>query len=481
VLEKAQPFPRTWVPLASIFELDPDRPTPLRFLDQPYVAFRDNEGEWRVMDDACPHRLAPLSEGRIDRETNRIECAYHGWQFEPKSGACKSIPQATDSLAATAFSSPRACVGTYATRIEKSILWAWLWPEDPLTVVHDPMKLPEGMLSGVNENPNTYTRDLPYGWDTLLENIVDPSHIPFAHHGLQGTRNDAIPINMTTPKALGEHGFRFEWQDRTMGKRRGGTGNFRAPYVVSYNAEYETGGPPFNLTVVCIPTAPGYSRAIVFAGGGGKSKTDEADSNADSTAKASPAEASPAEDKNSPSLASTRSVSMNERSRSSGVAGKIFKLLPPWVLHVASNRFLDSDLAFLHYQEQTLRSRGATPDGAASEYFMPAPADRCIAALRSWIKQYAHVLGPLPPAEYRRSVLFDRWTQHTSHCKHCQAAVDGLQVWRKNTLIVLALSLIGGSFWWGANIVSVLCIGMLSLYLLIEQQFKDSDYKHYLS
>ena len=27
--------------------------------------------------------------------------------------------------------------------------------------------------------------DLPYGWDTLLENIADPSHIPFAHHGLQ--------------------------------------------------------------------------------------------------------------------------------------------------------------------------------------------------------------------------------------------------------------------------------------------------------
>ena len=40
----------------------------------------------------------------------------------------------------------------------------------------------------------TYTRDLPYSWDTLLENIVDPAHIPFAHHGLQGKRDDAIAI-----------------------------------------------------------------------------------------------------------------------------------------------------------------------------------------------------------------------------------------------------------------------------------------------
>jgi phenylpropionate dioxygenase-like ring-hydroxylating dioxygenase large terminal subunit len=64
-------------------------------------------------------------------------------------------------------------------------------------------------------NPSTYTRDLPYGWDSLVENLIDPSHVPFAHHGLQGKRDDAIPINMTVPDSLGEQGFRFEWQDRT--------------------------------------------------------------------------------------------------------------------------------------------------------------------------------------------------------------------------------------------------------------------------
>ena len=90
--QKFAEFPRTWVPFASTFELIPDKPTPVRFLDQSYVAFQDNDGEWRLMDDSCPHRLAPLSEGRIDREMNRIECAYHGWAFEPSSGACARIP-----------------------------------------------------------------------------------------------------------------------------------------------------------------------------------------------------------------------------------------------------------------------------------------------------------------------------------------------------------------------------------------------------
>ena len=75
--------------------------------------------------------------------------------------------------------------------------------------------------------PSTYTRDLPYGWDTLLENLIDPAHIPFAHHGLQGTRDDAIPIEMSVAHSLGsfeteetdqrrgEAGFLFEWQDRS--------------------------------------------------------------------------------------------------------------------------------------------------------------------------------------------------------------------------------------------------------------------------
>ena len=105
-------FPRTWVPLASTFELDPERPTPVRFLGNSYVCWMDNDGEWRVVDDACPHRLAPLSEGRIDRKTNTLECAYHGWAFEP-SGACARIPQANAAVANEAtLSSPRACVAS---------------------------------------------------------------------------------------------------------------------------------------------------------------------------------------------------------------------------------------------------------------------------------------------------------------------------------------------------------------------------------
>ena len=45
--------------------------------------------------DTCPHRLAPLSEGRLAVDASgktRLECSYHGWQFAG-CGKCTKLPQ----------------------------------------------------------------------------------------------------------------------------------------------------------------------------------------------------------------------------------------------------------------------------------------------------------------------------------------------------------------------------------------------------
>jgi nitrite reductase/ring-hydroxylating ferredoxin subunit len=78
------------------------------------------------LQDACPHRLAPLSEGRVDPSTGHLMCNYHGWSFEA-SGKCSSVPQlASDARAsATAIASPRSCVKTYDVRLLHGILWVW--------------------------------------------------------------------------------------------------------------------------------------------------------------------------------------------------------------------------------------------------------------------------------------------------------------------------------------------------------------------
>eukprot|EP00966_Prymnesium_polylepis_P267498 6179543-Prymnesium_polylepis.1 len=66
------------------------------------------------MSDACPHRLAPLSEGRVDAE-GRIECPYHGWTFS-ESGECTKIPQLKADGAAPVLA---RCGGTAYATVEK--------------------------------------------------------------------------------------------------------------------------------------------------------------------------------------------------------------------------------------------------------------------------------------------------------------------------------------------------------------------------
>lgn len=45
-----------------------------------------------------------------------------------------------------------------------------------------------------NWYPISPLRDVEYDWSTLVENVADPSHVPFAHHGVQGKRESAQPL-----------------------------------------------------------------------------------------------------------------------------------------------------------------------------------------------------------------------------------------------------------------------------------------------
>lgn len=75
-------------------------------------------GHCRVFQDRCPHRLAPLSEGRIDNTTGHLYCNYHGWQFDG-SGSCTDIPQMPQGQT---ISSSRSCVASYPTCEREGLL-----------------------------------------------------------------------------------------------------------------------------------------------------------------------------------------------------------------------------------------------------------------------------------------------------------------------------------------------------------------------
>jgi phenylpropionate dioxygenase-like ring-hydroxylating dioxygenase large terminal subunit len=66
------------------------RRKPLRVIvdGEPPVLFRTPQGV-AALADRCPHRLAPLSAGRVVEGT--VECPYHGWRFD-SAGQCVAVP-----------------------------------------------------------------------------------------------------------------------------------------------------------------------------------------------------------------------------------------------------------------------------------------------------------------------------------------------------------------------------------------------------
>lgn len=46
---------------------------------------------YRALVNSCPHAGGPLAEGI--RRGDSIECLWHGWSFDIRTGACHSVPK----------------------------------------------------------------------------------------------------------------------------------------------------------------------------------------------------------------------------------------------------------------------------------------------------------------------------------------------------------------------------------------------------
>ncbi|MEN0000830.1 MAG: thiamine pyrophosphate-binding protein [Pseudomonadota bacterium] len=55
-----------------------------------YICLSHFDGHWAAMDNHCPHQKGPLGEGSIERGVDGkcwIRCPWHGWDFDPLTGA----------------------------------------------------------------------------------------------------------------------------------------------------------------------------------------------------------------------------------------------------------------------------------------------------------------------------------------------------------------------------------------------------------
>lgn len=394
--EGAFDWAEAWYPVHYVEDLDKARPTRFTLLDQPLVIWWEPEAQtWRVFADQCPHRLAPLSEGRIN-ESGQLECPYHGWAFSG-SGACEFIPQ--QAATGAAHRSERACVASLPTAVRQGLLFVYPGqvenaPQVTVPIIEPVEDDPEGWVM-----LNTF-RDLPYDALTLLENVLDASHIPYTHHKTVGKRENAAPMEMDLVES-GKQGFQGIWPE---GPRKGKLGTQHTTFVAPALMYHDLTSKQFGRTLTVVYATP------IRKG-------------------------------------ECRLFARFPFKFSSKLPGFFIKLTPRWYSHIGNNGVLEDDQIFLHLQERLLeQAQGATAAEQQRLYaqacYLPTPADRYVVAFRNWVREFnadPFAGQPLPP-EQTTPALLDRYQSHTQHCGSCRPALQRIQQIRRGALIVCAIA-----------------------------------------
>lgn len=120
VSARSAPLLGFWYPAVPSDRLASGSMRGLQMAGLPIVLSRDREGRLGAMRDICPHRGMPLSFGRFDGE--RVECPYHGWQFDTK-GRCRRIPALPDG---SPLQIDKVGIATYPVEEADGMIWLYL-------------------------------------------------------------------------------------------------------------------------------------------------------------------------------------------------------------------------------------------------------------------------------------------------------------------------------------------------------------------
>lgn len=174
------------------------------------VLWRDEQGQAYALEDRCPHRAAPLSQGEVMGDI--LACPYHGVQVNAH-GKVVSVP-----------GSPGCRLeGMNATRafpLEDKAGAIFLFIGETKETAPTPLRLPAEL-----EDPD-YSHFLCYTeWNGdyryVYDNVMDPMHGTFLHHhshSMSTGESQADFVINETPDGFifekeGQKGVNFDWTE----------------------------------------------------------------------------------------------------------------------------------------------------------------------------------------------------------------------------------------------------------------------------
>jgi len=134
------------------------------------MLYRKLDGGVVAVDNTCPHRFAPLNQGK--RVGDNVQCPYHGLEFAP-SGECAKNPHGDGSI-------PKACkIASYPLVERWAALWIWMGDSE----LANPEVIPDFSTTVPREGWTTVygSHVVKAGYQLVVDNLLDRSHVQFLH------------------------------------------------------------------------------------------------------------------------------------------------------------------------------------------------------------------------------------------------------------------------------------------------------------
>lgn len=158
-----------------------DSPVAIKILNEPVVVFRTKDGSINALYDACPHRFAPLSLGKV--KSDRIACPYHGLEFNG-AGQCVHNPHLRHM--ANGETPATLTVKDYPTAEKYGMIWVWMGDKE---LASDDKLPPMPLLENDQYTWVHGQLDVKANYRMVIDNLLDLTHVEFLHPMLASEGN----------------------------------------------------------------------------------------------------------------------------------------------------------------------------------------------------------------------------------------------------------------------------------------------------
>lgn len=179
-------FSNEWHLAALSGDVKPGKVIARTVIGTPITLFRAGT-ELGALVDRCPHRNYPLSKGRLVDGT--LECPYHGWRFRA-DGACASVPGCSLASLCEKDIGYLKAQKVHVTEKHGAIFVCLGTPATPAP------ELPP-LIGDENFDHFWWKQGVWKGTAfDAIENVLDPFHTKFIHHGFIRRRDKHIPVEL---------------------------------------------------------------------------------------------------------------------------------------------------------------------------------------------------------------------------------------------------------------------------------------------